>query len=42
MGETLEMTVHNRLSELERVGEAVESFGEAHSLPGKVVQAVAL
>ncbi len=42
MSRTLEVRLHNRLSELERVGEAVESFGEAHRLPGKVVQALAL
>lgn len=42
MSQTLEVTLHNRLSELERVGETVEAFGEAHDLPGKVVQALAL
>lgn len=42
MSRTLEVALRNRLSELERVGEVVESFGEAHSLPDKVVQAVAL
>ncbi|MDE3118083.1 MAG: ATP-binding protein [Nitrospirota bacterium] len=42
MSQTLKVTLHNRLSELERVGEVVESFGETHRLPPKVVHAVTL
>lgn len=42
MSQTLEVTLHNRLSELERVSEVVASFGETHRLPGKVVHAVTL
>jgi len=42
MGDTLLVTVHNRLSELERVGLAVESFAEANRVPDKILHELAL
>lgn len=42
MTETLSITLHNRISELERLGRVVATFGEEHHLPDKVLYAVNL
>jgi anti-sigma regulatory factor (Ser/Thr protein kinase) len=42
MTEAVVVTLHNRLSELERLSEAVTSFGEGHHLPEKTLYALNL
>jgi anti-sigma regulatory factor (Ser/Thr protein kinase) len=42
MNATMELTLHNRISELERVSQAVESFAEAHQVPATVLHAINL
>ncbi|MEW6545122.1 MAG: ATP-binding protein [Nitrospirota bacterium] len=42
MTEAVVVTLHNRLSELERLSEAVTSFGEGHRLPEKTLYALNL
>jgi anti-sigma regulatory factor (Ser/Thr protein kinase) len=42
VSETLEVTLHNRPSELERLSQEVEAYAEAHRLPAKILHAVNL
>jgi anti-sigma regulatory factor (Ser/Thr protein kinase) len=42
MSETLEVTLHNRPAELERLSQAVEAYAEAHRLPPAILHAVNL